>query len=108
VSAASRAAWLLARRARWCGLSLAEAVDGDLSPRVEDLITEMRELGMFPELWTELEVIAAFLCAIADARQIHRGRYCAEIRASEGQEIVHLGFRAGHRLDDGRVVRSRA
>lgn len=83
MSASRRAEWLLARRLEWCGLSSLEAVEGDLSPRVARLITEMREAGLFPDLWDETSVIFAFLAAVAEARTAHRQGYERVVRRSE-------------------------
>ena len=83
MSAQRRAEWLLARRLQWCGLAPREVVEGELSPRVEGLVVEMRAAGLFPDTWDEQDVLFAFLGAVAEARLLHRHGYLAQVRRSE-------------------------
>lgn len=107
MNTARRAEWLLERRGRWAGLGPAEVdvLACRLSPRAEALVVEMREAGLFPDYWTEGEVLLGFLGGLAEARLRTRGRYEVMVQASEGQEVVRLGPRGPLRLADGRAVR---
>lgn len=82
---AKRARWLLERRSEWSGLSSAEVVEDALSPRVESLVVRMRDEGLFPELWSEEEVLVGFLGAVAEARLLHRQAYARQVRLTEGE-----------------------
>ncbi len=95
---AKRAAWLVERHTRWAGLGPAEAVDGALSPRVVDLVVEMRDARLFPDLWDEREVLFSFLAAVCEARTLRRQAYARVARASEGADTWSPAPRRGAAL----------
>lgn len=95
MSHAKRADWLLERRERWCGLSRGEVVLEECSPRVVDLVIEMREADLFPSYLSEEEVLFAFLGSVAEARERHRARYSAAVRATDAHDVPMISGRAG-------------